>query len=185
MSHHNKTIYADDDTESVPLLLRLRIPPLIAGLVLGMGISFLISRFEEVIATNVRVAFFIPFVVYIASATGTQTQSIYTRDLKTHRAKFRIYFLKELALGIILGALFGLITASAILLWFHDTSLAMAVGLSALIATATAPTIALITTELFNDLHEDPAVESGPIATVIQDAMSVLIYGVITSLILL
>ena len=87
----NKKIeYADDDTESVKLLLRLRLPPLAVGLVLGLALSFVVSRFEEVIAADVSVAFFIPVIVYLAAAVGNQTQSIYTRDLKTGKANFQI-----------------------------------------------------------------------------------------------
>ncbi len=185
MNHTDKTIYADDDKESIGLLLRLRIPPLIVGLVLGIGVSFLTSRFEEVIATNVNVVFFIPFVVYIAAAVGSQTHSIYSRDLKNGHAKFRNYIFKEMLLGIALGTIFGAISWGVVSLWLADAALAKSLGLAVFGAVAVAPLIALITAELLNDLHEDPAVGSGPIATVIQDATSIFIYGAITSLILL
>lgn len=178
-------LYADDDTESVPLLLRLRVPPLVVGLALGLGVSFLTSRFEEVLAANVHTVFFIPFVVYIAAAVGSQTHSIYSRDLKSGHAKFRNYIFKESILGLTLGLLFGAIAWGVVQWWLRDTLLAQAVGLSILFAVALAPLIAMVVTELLNDLHEDPAVGSGPIATVIQDATSILIYGAIASAILL
>lgn len=184
MSNH-KTIYADDDKESVSLLLRLRLPSLIVGLTLGIGISFLLSRFEEVLATNIRAAFFIPFVVYIADAIGTQTQTIYARDLRSGHAKFSTYLFKESALGLILGLLFGAISWGVIMLWLADTLLAMSVGVAVLCVVTVAPIVAMIVTEFLNDLHEDPAVGSGPIATVIQDAISILIYGSILSLLIL
>ncbi|MFA4845823.1 MAG: magnesium transporter [Patescibacteria group bacterium] len=182
---NHKTIYADDDKESVRFLLRLRIPPLMVGLALGIGVAFLTSQFEEVLAYNVRAAFFIPFVVYIAAAVGSQTHSIYSRDLKSGHAKFRNYIFKESILGIVLGVIFGVISLIIVNLWLKDERLAMSVGLAVLCAVSTAPIIAMIVTELLNDLHEDPAVGSGPIATVIQDATSILIYGTVLSLILL
>ncbi len=182
---NHSTIYADDDKEPVSLLLRLRMPSLLLGLVLGMGTSFLTSRFEEVIAANVHTAFFIPFVVYIADAIGTQTQTIYARDLKSGHAKFKAYLLKESALGLILGLLFGASSFAIITLWLHDNLLAMSVGISVVCVIMTAPLIALLVTRFLNDLHEDPAVGSGPIATVIQDAISILIYGSILSFFIL
>jgi magnesium transporter len=186
MSNHSpKTIYADDDTESVSLLLRLRVPPLVLGLFLGLGISILTSRFEEVIQKNVHVAFFIPFIVYIAAAVGSQTQAIYGRDLKSGHVKLRNYLFKESLLGVCLGILFGLASFLIVNTWLHDTSLATAVGLSALLAVGIAPLIALLITELLNDFHEDPAVGAAPIATVIQDMLSIVIYGLVTSTILL
>ncbi len=182
---NHKTIYADDDKESIRFLLRLRLPPLVIGLVLGIGISFLTSRFEEVLATNIRAAFFIPFVVYIADAIGTQTQTIYARDLRSGHAKFSTYLFKESALGIILGLLFGAISYGIIVVWLTDALLAMSVGVAVLCVVAVAPIVSMIVTEFLNDLHEDPAVGSGPIATVIQDAISILIYGTVLSLMLL
>jgi len=184
-NHKPKTVYADDDTESVRFLLRLRVPPLILGLFLGLGISLLTSRFEEVLATNVHVAFFIPFIVYIAAAVGAQTQAIYGRDLKTGHAKLKNYLLKEPLLGLCLGALFGLVSAFAINLWLKDLDLALAVGLSIFITVTIAPVVAVLITELSNNIHEDPAVGAAPIATVIQDMISIVIYGIMTSMILL
>src|SRR5574344_1766808 len=82
-----RTEYADDNYEPIKTLCRLRLPSLIIGLVLGICISFVTSNFEEVLSQNVQVAFFMPFVVYIADAIGTQTETIYSRNLKTGKAK--------------------------------------------------------------------------------------------------
>lgn len=181
----DKIEYVDDDTESIKTLIRLRIPSLIIGLVLGIILSFVTSRFEEVLAKNVSVAFFIPFVVYIADAVGAQTQSIYSRDLGSGKARFKKYLLKESILGVLLGLMFGSIIFPVVLFWFHSLSLAFAVSLSAFFAVSTAPLIALIITEIFQIEHKDPAASSGPIATVIQDTTSILIYGLIATAIIL
>lgn len=184
-NHIPETVYADDDTESIRFLLRLRIPPLIVGLILGIGISFLTSRFEEVLKTNIHTAFFIPFIVYLADAIGTQTQTIYARDLRTRHAKLRNYLFKESILGVVLGMLFGLISWLIIFIWLHDPLLAWSVGLAVVLGVGVAPVVSILTTEFLKDLHEDPAVGSGPIATVIQDMISIVIYGIISSTILL
>ncbi|HMT01657.1 MAG TPA: magnesium transporter [Candidatus Absconditabacterales bacterium] len=177
--------YADDDYESIGTLLRLRAPALVLGLVLGIGISFVTSRFEEVLSHNVQVAFFLPFIVYIADAIGTQTETIYSRDLKTGQAKLSNYLRKEFALGIIFGALFGVSSGLIVLFWLKNTLLALSVSLSSFLAIATAPLIALAVVHIFQSIHKDPAASSGPIATVIQDMLSVLIYGAVTSLFVL
>lgn len=177
--------YADDDKESVWTLLRLRIPSLVLGLVLGVALSFVTSRFEEVLAINISVAFFIPFVVYMADAVGTQTQNIYSRDLRSGKATFRKYLFKESFLGISLGLIFGLIIFPIVILWFNSFDLALAVSLSTFGAIASAPLVALIITEILQLDHLDPAVGAGPIATVIQDTTSILIYGFIASAIIL
>lgn len=177
--------YADDDVTPVRRLVEMRIPSLLIGFVLGIFLSFITSRFEEVLARDVKIAFFIPFIVYMADAVGTQTQNIYTRDLRTGQASFKIYFVKETLLGIILGILASIISAVIIMLWFHSTDLALAVALGMLAAVSSAPLIALIVTELLQLEHTDPAVGAGPIATIIQDTVSIVIYGFIASAIVL
>lgn len=185
MENQKPTQYVDDDYESMGTLIKLRAPSLILGLVLGIGISFLTSSFEKVLASNIQVAYFLPFVVYIADAIGTQTEAIYSRDLKNGKPKFRKYLHKEFLLGIFFGIVFGIISGAIAFLWLKNTLLAISVAVSTLIALTMAPVIALLVTQTFQFMHKDPAAGSGPIATVIQDAISVLIYGIVCSTILL
>lgn len=177
--------YADDDTESVSFLARLRAPSLVVGLVLGAALSFMTSRFEQVLAVNIKIAFFIPFIVYMADAVGTQTQAIYSRDLKTGKASFKGYLLKESLLGIIFGVVSGLASAAITMLWFGSTEIVLTVSLAMFAAVAVSPIVALLVTEMLQLEHRDPAVGSGPIATVLQDTISVVIYGLIASAIIL
>ncbi len=179
------SIYADDNTESISTLLKIRLPSLTFGLILGVLVSFITSRFEQVLSQNVKVAFFLPFIMYMADAIGTQTQSIYSRNLKSGKAKFHIYFFKELLLGITIGIVFGMISGTFVQLWFADYKLTLSVGLSMFAVTSTSPIVALLITQAVQMLHKDPAAGSGPIDSVIQSMFSVLIYGTICSIIFL
>lgn len=177
--------YADDDKVSIKNLLILRTPSLVVGLLLGLLLSFVTSRFEQILTEHIALAFFIPFVVYMSDAVGTQTQSIYSRDLKTGKANFKTYLLKEGAVGIILGLVFSVITSLIVLFWFESIDLALAVGFGLLAAITSAPLIAVLISEGLQLEHEDPAVWAGPISTIIQDAVSVVIFGLIASAIFL
>lgn len=181
----NHALIVDDDTESVSLIVRLRAPALILGLFLGIAISFLTSNFEEVLNRDIRVAFFLPFIVYLADAIGTQTQTIYARDLQTGRTKFHNYLVKETMVGLIFGIAFSLFSGALVIYWFQDQLLALSIGVSLFVTVLTAPLIALLTTEATNRLNYDPAAEAGPLATVIQDMVCVVIYGLICSAIIL
>lgn len=180
-----RIIYADDDRLSISRLLILRIPPLIIGLLLGTGLSVLTSNFEVVLAKQVQLAFFLPFLVYISGAVGTQTQTIYTRDLSTGHATFSSYLFKESILGMIIGTIIGLMTYGITIMWLRDAGIATAIGLSMFLSTAIAPPLAVLVTEVFSLHHDDPAVFAGPVATVIQDAVSIVIFGLVTSAIVL
>lgn len=185
MNNNNKIQYADDDYESIGLLFKLRAPALIIGLGLGFLLSFVASRFEDLLARNVQVAFFIPFVVYIAAAIGSQTQAIYSRDLRSGKAKFTNYLRKESLLGLIFGLLFGAIVWLIIYFWLGNQLLAVSVAIASFLAITTAPVLSLIITNCSQLLKEDPAAEAGPIVTVIQDMISILIYCFVSSLIIL
>lgn len=177
--------YADDDYESVGVLFRLRAPSLAIGLLLGIGISFITSRFEEVLSRNIQIAFFLPFIVYIAAAVGTQTEAIYLRDLKSGKAKFGNYFKKESALGLIFGIVFGAFSGAIAFLWLKNNLIALTVFIASFLAIAIAPIVALLVTQIFQSIKEDPASGAGPITTVIQDIISILIYGIVSSIIML
>ncbi len=179
------TLYADDDYESIGTLLKLRAPSLFIGLLLGVGISLVTSRFEEVLSQNIQVAFFLPFIIYVADAIGTQTEAIYSRDLKSGKAKFNNYLRKEFILGIIFGVIFGVFSGAIAFLWLNNDLLALSVASATSLAIAVAPIVALLVTHIFQSLHDDPAANSGPIATVIQAVTSVLIYGIVSSIIIL
>ena len=176
--------YADDDTSSIRSLLAMRSPSIAIGLVLGVLLSFVTSRFEEVLSHDIRVAFFIPFIVYVAAAVGAQTENIYVRDLRSGRASFKKYLVKETILGIILGALSSVVSAMVTMLWFGSMELTMVVSTAMFFTVTIAPLVALLVTEVLQLEHKDPAVGSGPIPTVIQDTLSVLIYGLVASAIL-
>ncbi len=163
----------------------MRIPPLFFGLLLGFALSFMTSTFEELLVQNVKAVFFLPFIVYMADAVGTQTQTIYVRDLSVGKAKFLNYLLKESALGFILGSIFGVISFVIVSFWLGSAELALAVGIAVLAAIGTAPLVALAVTEILELEHKDPALGAGPLATVIQDTISVVVFGLVASAVLL
>ena len=181
----SKIQYADDDVTPLKRLFRMRLPSLMIGLVLGLFLSLITSGFEKVLLENVRIAFFIPLIVYMADAVGTQTQSIYVRDLGRGVAHFHKYLITETIIGILLGLLSSILTFTTIILIFNSTKLALAVSLGMLVAVAVAPLIALLVARLLQIEHTDPAVGAGPIATVIQDTVSVVVYGIVATLIIL
>jgi magnesium transporter len=180
-----KIQYADDDVTSVGNLIKMRIPSLVIGIILGIVLSFVASRFEEVLTRDIKVAFFIPFIVYMAAAVGSQTQNIYSRDLKSGKASFKMYLLKETFVGIFLAGISSLASVVITFLWFASIKLTLAVALAMFASIAVAPLVALLVTEVLQLERTDPAVGAGPIATIIQDTLSVFIYGLIASAIIL
>lgn len=177
-------VLEDDAKEKVSLLLKHRLPWLLIGLMGGIVTTFISSRFEVLLEKNLHLAFFIPVIVYMADAVGTQTESVYVRNLGREKVSFLTYFIKESILGVLLGVLFGVIIGITAFLWLQDMQVALTVGLSMLTTVAIAPLFALLVPAFFQRQHTDPALMAGPFTTIIQDILSLLIYLLIATLII-
>ncbi len=177
--------FEDDAKEKEVLLIEHRLPWLVIGLIGGIVATILSAHFEELISKNIQLAFFIPIIVYMADAIGTQTQTVYVRNMGKRKELFRKYIFKELLLGVLLGLLFGAIIGLVSYIWFGVVDTSLTIGLAMFATMATAPVLALIIPELIRKEHKDPAVGSGPFTTVLQDLLSLLIYFSIATVIIL
>jgi len=167
------------------MLLSSRLPWLVMGLVASMLLGFVVSLFEEPLQKSIALAFFIPVVTYINSSVGTQAGSVTIRALATMNVKYSRVIVKELLIGLCLGIILG--TLGGVGAFFISGSLE--VGLVVLCAlmsgTFIASGIGTTMPYLFKKLNKDPAVASGPLATAIQDLVSIILYFLFALLILL
>lgn len=155
---------------------RDRLPWLLLGLVGSMLATFVMSGFEHTLGEKISIAFFVPGIVYLADAIGTQTEAIAVRGLSLSHAPIRSLLGGELRTGILLGSVLALLTFPLVWIYFRDPRLAAAVSLSLMAAGAVATTMGLLLPWLLHRLGLDPAFGSGPIATIVQDVLSLAIY---------
>lgn len=160
-----------------PVLRRFwhRIPWLVAGLAGAMLSARIMGAFAEELQRVVLLAFFVPGIVYLADAVGTQTEALVIRGLSVGvsiGSVVRKELLTGLAMGLALAAGFYLFA-----LWQWDNgSMAMALAVALVAACSTATLVALALPWAFHKLGYDPAFGSGPLATVLQDIFSLAIY---------
>lgn len=178
-------LLSDDAQEHISQLVRERIPWLLLGLAGAACASLLVAHFEEALQANIALAFFIPAIVYLADAVGTQTETLYVRALSQGRTHFITYLKKELFVGILLGASFGTLASLLSYLWLGSLETAQTVGLALGITMALAPLVALVVPQILFKEHTDPALGAGPLTTVIQDVLSLCIYFIVATFILL
>jgi magnesium transporter len=160
---------------------RDRLPWLLVGFLGSVLATFVVSRFERALEARVAIAFFIPGIVYLADAIGTQTEAVAVRGLSLSRASLRHLLGDELGTGLLIGLVLGGVACPAILLVLGDPGLALAVSISLVVAGAVATTIGLVLPWGLERLGTDPAFGSGPLATIIQDVLSLLIYFTMAS----
>jgi magnesium transporter len=134
------------------------------------------AGFESTLEAKIAVAFFVPGLVYIADAIGTQSEAIAVRGLSLTGAGIGHLLAGELRTGMLIGATLGVISFPAIMLAFGDARLAAAVAVAIFVAGSLAAAIGLLFPWVLARLGRDPAYGSGPVATVIQDILSLLVY---------
>ena len=91
---------------------------------------------------------------------------------------------RELATGGLIGLALGLAVLPPIWWIFGDALLALAVALAVLGAGTVSAVIGLALPWAFQKVGFDPALGSGPICTILQDVLSLLIYFAVVTLLL-
>ncbi len=160
-----------------PLLRRLwhRLPWLAVGLLGAMASAAVVAAFEHDLEANLLLAVFVPAVVYMADAVGTQTEALLIRGLSAG-VDLRLVARRELATGAIIGLIIAAAFLPFVWLVWDDGDVALAVALALFAACAMATIVAMALPTLLFRAGRDPAFGSGPLATVVQDLLSILTY---------
>ena len=162
----------------LPIFVKVwnRLPWLFAGLAGCLASALLIAGYEDTIRMQIAITFFLPAIVYIADAIGTQTEAIVVRGLSHGHLPLASIFASETSTGFLIGIALGVVALPAIVVVFGETMLGIAVALSIVCAGAVASVVGLLLPWSLSNRSLDPAYGSGPIATIIQDVLSVAIY---------
>jgi magnesium transporter len=154
------------------------------GLFASSIITFVMVEFEQSLSANVAVAFFVPALVYIAGAIGTQAVSVAVRGLSADNISITRLLQDELVIGLAIGASLGLISSILVFFAFSDGALSLAVGLSVLVGGTVSAMVGFGLPWVFNHFGSDPALGSGPICTIIQDVASLFVYFFLVSILI-
>lgn len=170
-----------------PALLHFkkRLPWLILGLAGGTLAAFIVNSFTEILKIQLIFAAFIPSIVYIADAVGAQTQTLYIRSLAIdHKLNFKKYIFREIKVGISLALVLAAIMGVVGFLWYKLLLVGLVLALSFFSTILIAVAVAILLPTLFLKIKLDPAITSGPFATIIRDISSLLIYFLIATIFL-
>jgi magnesium transporter len=159
-----------------------RVPWLLVGLGGALLAADLVGWFEAQLRHKVILAFFIPGIVYLADAVGTQTETVVVRGLSVGVGMRRM-FARELLAGLAIGLALGVVAGPLVWWRWGDAHIALCVGLAVFAACSTATLAAMTLPWLLDRCTLDPAFGSGPLATVIQDLLSILIYFAIAAVV--
>lgn len=167
------------ETQSVMRSTRIRLPWLSASFIGGIVAFFIIGHFEGSLKKLAYLAAFIPVIMGMGGNIGTQTSTIVVRGLATGRLNIRdtwpVVF-KELAIGFILGAVYGVMIGTVAQLRYSTAMVAVSVGLAVISSMAIAALVGSIVPMGFARINVDPAVATGPFVTTAIDIVSVYFY---------
>lgn len=174
-------------TLTTPFLssLRHRLPWLLVGLAGGVLAARIIGLFESTLSENLVLAAFIPLIVYMSDAVRTQMEAYIIRDLAFDAGlPFLRYFCRQLLVVTGLGALLSLVLGVSYAAIGGDKPIAVVLSVSLLFAVISSVSTGVVVPYVFSRMKLDPADASGPVATILQDMLSIVIYFGIATLLL-
>jgi magnesium transporter len=162
-----------------------RSPWMLIGVGGGMVVAFIITMFEELLAHHIILVSFIPLVVYIAGAVSAQLQMFYIRDSAIYPTLplFR-YATRQgavvLSLSVILAAILFIAGQFIPGVGSEVDVIAIGTGIAILSALATGVFVPLG----LSYIVKDPANATAPIATIVSDTTTILIFFGVATLLL-
>ena len=147
---------------------------LFINLVTAFLAASVLKLFEGQLQKMVALAVLAPIVASQGGNAATQTMTVAVRALATHeltRANARRIILRELAVGILNGAAFGLMTAMLAGAWFSLPGLGVVIGLAMLTNLVAGALGGILIPMALDKLGVDPAVSSGAFVTTVTDVV--------------
>jgi len=148
--------------------------------------SGVIEAFEEILASALALAFFIPLLIDSGGNAGAQSATLMVRAIAIGDIELRQWLQtagKEVLVGISLGVAMGL-ASWALGLYRGGAEIGIVVGLSMVLIVLVANIIGTLLPFLLTRLNIDPAVASSPLITTIVDAAGLFIYFSIASVVI-
>jgi magnesium transporter len=178
-----------DINEPIREAYAARVRWLIANLVTASVASFVISRFENVIAQLVTLAVLMPIVAGIGGNAGTQTLAVTVRALATNqltssntwrsvRREMSIALLNGVSIALIIGTVVSLIFGE----WHNwmpvalDWHLGLVIGLAMLTNILIAGFAGVLVPLTLDRFDTDPAIASSIFVTMTTDSMGFLVF---------
>ena len=172
---------------TIGLLWRKRVVWLVALVFANIFSGAGIAAFEEVIAANVALVFFLPLLIGSGGNAGSQSATLMVRALATGEARLADWgrlLGRELAVAALLGGSMAL-AVSLLGLVRAGPEIALVVAMTMVAVVMVGSLIGLSLPFLLTRLKLDPATASAPLVTTVADLTGVVIYFAIASALLL
>ncbi|MCG2828607.1 magnesium transporter [Methanothermobacter sp. K4] len=158
-------------------MVKSRVPWLVVGVIGGTITAALIGSFEDLLSEFIALASFIPIMVYMSDAVGTQSEALIIRKIAVDPSmRPLIYIRREVMVAAGIGALSSAFAGLMAGLTRMNPSLGLIIFISMFFSVLAAVLISTASPLVFRKLGFDPAVATGPLATILSDFTTTLIY---------
>ena len=167
-------IIGGEELRSMPLWLRARrrLSWLSVNVLLNIGAASIVALFQDTLQSVIALAVFLPIISDMSGCSGNQAVAVSMRELSLGVVRtsdvFRVW-IKEFFVGLINGAVLGLLVAIAAIAFDGNPYLGLVVGVALFVNTIIAVSIGGIVPLLVKRFGFDPAVASGPLLTTVTD----------------
>lgn len=168
---------------------KIRVPWLFASWIGGILAATVIGLFQSTLESLMSLAVFMPVILGMGGNIGNQSSTIIVRGISTGRVNFGNdlkLILKEIRVGLILGAFYGILLGVFAHFRFLDAppALGFVVGLAICCSMLIATTIGSFMPLFLRKLGVDPAIATGPFVSTSTDILGVTIYFTIATTLL-
>lgn len=181
-------VTTQDFQSSLAETVKARFTWLFVNLLTAIAASVVISLFEHSIEKIVALAVMMPMVASMGGNTGIQSSTVAVRAIATKYltdANRGAYVRKETLIGLINGAMLGLIMAIGAYLWFHDPMLAGVMFAASTFTMTMAGLAGAMIPIGLQKMGIDPAICSGVFLTTVTDCAGFFSFLGLATLILL
>lgn len=167
-------IVGGEELRTMPLWLRARrrLSWLSVNVLLNIGAASVIALFQDTLQAVIALAVFLPIISDMSGCSGNQAVAVSMRELSlglVRPTEMMLVWMKEFYVGLINGAVLGLLVAVAAIIFDGNPYLGLVVGVALFANTIVAVSIGGTVPLLLKRLGFDPAVASGPLLTTVTD----------------
>ncbi len=167
-------IVLGEEVRSLPTLTRSRrrLSWLSLNIVLNIISASVIAMYTDTLSAVIALAVFLPIVSDMSGCSGNQAVAVSMRELSLGLVKpYEVFhvWLKEVKVGLINGAVLGVLLGLVAYFWQGNGYLGLVVGLALAINTVISVSIGGTVPLILKWFKTDPAVASGPVLTTITD----------------
>lgn len=162
-------------------IARTRIPWLAISLICSLISATILQLFQHMIEKMTIIYAFIPVVTAMAGNVGSQSSTILIRGFATGKTNFTDIpklLIKEIKIGLIMGAFYGICAAliTTLVLTDRNNFLGCTVLTAMTAAIVTAGALGVLAPTILHRFKADPAIAAGPFVTAFNDITGVLIF---------